>query len=598
MSDVFVSYARPDEPHARRVVDAFRAAGYHVWRDDELPAHRPYADVIEERIAGAKAVVALWSAEAARSDWVRAEADTARAEGKLVQASLDGTIPPLPFNQIQCADLGGWDGSEETSGWRKLLSSLAELVGPISPRGGPAPARSGARIGVCVLPFQNMSGDSEQEYFSDGISEDITTDLSKVSALAVTARNTAFTFKGRAVDILDVARRLGVSHVLEGSVRKAGGRVRITAQLIDGATGDHLWAERYDRELTDIFDIQDEISKAIVDALKLKLLPAERKAIENRGTTNSDAYNLYLMARQSWITGDFGDRRREEKVIRICKRAVELDPDYPQAWALMALAQSNLCHGFAASEAVDDGAAAAERALLLDPGIAEAHLPKAWRLAELGHHEEANRELGIALELNPDSWEVNKEAARLFYRQRRLDDAARHLERATRVMEADYHGMGMLLAYYHGRKDLENARATARRALEQVEKVLAADPDNGAALAFGAMSLATLGNIDRARDWIERCLLVDPDNLQMRYNLAWGINKVMGDPEGALEMLRPVLSSAGANIVRLAANDPNLDNLRNDQLFKEMMSAAKARVGLAPDSPFIPPAGGEAQLHS
>ncbi|HWJ38583.1 MAG TPA: TIR domain-containing protein, partial [Sphingomicrobium sp.] len=346
MSDVFVSYARPDEPHARRVVEAFRAAGYHVWRDDELPAHRPYADVIGERIAGAKALVALWSAEAARSDWVRAEADTARSEGKLIQASLDGTIPPLPFNQIQCADLGGWDGSEETPGWRKLLSSLAELVGPTEPAQASSPARSCARIGICVLPFQNMSGDSEQEYFSDGISEDITTDLSKVSALAVTARNTAFTFKGRAVDILDVARKLGVTHVLEGSVRKAGGRVRITAQLIDGATGDHVWAERYDRELTDIFEIQDEISKAIVDALKLRLLPAERKAIENRGTTNSDAYNLYLMARQSWITGDFGDRRREEKVIRICRRAVELDPDYPQAWALMALAQSNLCHGF------------------------------------------------------------------------------------------------------------------------------------------------------------------------------------------------------------------------------------------------------------
>ncbi|HWJ38525.1 MAG TPA: hypothetical protein VNR86_07180, partial [Sphingomicrobium sp.] len=119
-----------------------------------------------------------------------------------------------------------------------------------------------------------------------------------------------------------------------------------------------------------------------------------------------------------------------------------------------------------------------------------------------------------------------------------------------------------------------------------------------AALAFGAMSHATLGNIDRAREWIERCLLVDPDNLQMRYNLAWGINKVLGDPEGALEMLRPVLSSAGANIVRLAANDPNLDNLRNDPQFEEMMSAAKVRVGLAPDSPFIPPAGGGAPPRS
>ena len=129
-----------------------------------------------------------------------------------------------------------------------------------------------------------MSGDPEQEYFSDGISEDIITDLSKVSALSVVARNTAFNFKGQSLDVKEVASSLGVSHVLEGSVRKAGTRVRITAQLIDGAAGDHLWADRYDRELTDIFDIQDEISKAIVAALRVKLLPEEKKAIEDRGT--------------------------------------------------------------------------------------------------------------------------------------------------------------------------------------------------------------------------------------------------------------------------------------------------------------------------
>src|SRR5690349_1071465 len=170
MSDVFVSYARPDEPHARSVVEALRSAGYRVWRDDELPAHRPYGEVIEERIAGARAVVALWSSEAAKSHWVRAEADAARLEGKLAQATLDGTIPPLPFNQIQCADLAGWEGSPEAPGWCKLLSSVGELTG--RPRPLPsAGARSRREFAICVLPFQNMSGDAEQEYFSDGISE-------------------------------------------------------------------------------------------------------------------------------------------------------------------------------------------------------------------------------------------------------------------------------------------------------------------------------------------------------------------------------------------------------------------------------------------
>jgi adenylate cyclase len=151
-------------------------------------------------------------------------------------------------------------------------------------------------------------------------------------------------------------------------------------------------------------------------------------------------------------------------------------------------------------------------------------------------------------------------------------------------MEADYHGLGMLFAYYNGRHDAGGARRTAQRTVEQVEKVLATNPDNGAALAFGAMSLACLGDMERSREWIDRSLLVDPDNLQMRYNLAWGFNRIFGDPDAAIEMLRPVMKGAGSNIIRLAANDPNLDNLRDDPRFREMFEAAKQRVGLGQDA--------------
>src|SRR5260370_5995738 len=170
-----------------------------------------------------------------------------------------------------------------------------------------------------------MSGDPEQEYFSDGIREDIIAALSKVSALSVIARNSAFAFKGKNVDVLQVARQLKVSYALEGSGRKAGGRVRITAQLIDGARNDHVWAERYDRDLTDIFALQDEISEAIVKALKLKLLPEEKKAIERRGTDSVEAYNLYLMARSYSLAGNVGDPRQLEAIERLCRRAVEID---------------------------------------------------------------------------------------------------------------------------------------------------------------------------------------------------------------------------------------------------------------------------------
>ena len=169
MSDVFVSYARSTEGQAMKVESALRNAGHGVWRDADLPAHRTYADVIEERLKAAKAVVVLWSAEAAKSQWVRAEADAARELGTLVQASVDGTVPPMPFNQIQCADLKDWSGDEDASGWRKLLASVATLAGDkVEPfRSSTSRPR---KKSVCVLPFHNMSGDAEQEYFSDGIS--------------------------------------------------------------------------------------------------------------------------------------------------------------------------------------------------------------------------------------------------------------------------------------------------------------------------------------------------------------------------------------------------------------------------------------------
>jgi len=575
MADVFISYARPDEGQAERVAEALRAMGYNVWRDDQLPAHRAYADVIEERLGSADAVVVLWSAEAAKSQWVRAEADVARAVGKLVQANLDGTLPPMPFNQIQCADLKEWDGKNGAAGWRKLTSSVAALAGP----GEDKDARRQVRreLSVCVLPFANMSGDAEQEYFSDGISEDITTDLSKVSALEVIARNTAFTFKGQSVDVCDVARRLGVTHVLEGSVRKAGGRVRITAQLIDGSSGGHVWAERYDRDLTDIFAIQDEISKAIVAALKVTLMPEEKKAIEQKGTTNVEAYNLYLLARQYWVTGNHGDMRREERVMRICKRAVEIDPYYAQAWALLAIAQSNLRYGFGCE--VDDGYAAAHTALAIDPGIAEAHCVLSRRLEEKGRIDEALGELRKGLAINPDSWELNKALGNFFTFRGQIAESIPYFEKAASVMETDFHAWGMLMSCYFGLADEERGRHAAKTTLQQVEQVLSQDPSNGAAVSFGVSALAVLGERERAREWMERALLVDPDNLNMRYNFACALARDLNDAEGAIRMLESCIPKLRGSLGNIEF-DPDLDSIREDPRFQRILTDAKNRRGL------------------
>jgi adenylate cyclase len=578
MADVFVSYARPDESHAEQVAEALCAEGYRAWRDNELPAHRSYADVIEERLKAADAVVVLWSADAAKSQWVRAEADAARTAGTLVQATLDGSIPPMPFNQIQCASLKEWDGDTETPGWRKLRDSVAALAGA----GDLSDRRSRRRrtsICVCVLPFANMSGDAEQEYFSDGISEDITTDLSKISALGVVARNTAFTFKGQSVDVSEVARKLGVTHVLEGSVRKAGGRVRITAQLIDGETGDHLWAERYDRDLEDIFAIQDEISKAIVAALKIKLLPEEKKAIEQRGTTSAEAYNLYLLARQYWVTGNHGDPRREERVMRICSRAVEIDPYYAQAWALLAIAQSSLRYGYGRD--VDDGFAAAHAALAIDPTIPEAHLPMVKRLQEKQQQDAAAAEMESAIRLGPDSWEVNKDAGRFYLFSRDVHSAVRHYEKAVELMETDFHAWAMLSTCYRALGETEKLRHSAAKMVSESEKAIQQDPSNGAALGILAGGHALLGDELRTREWIARAMLIDPDNLNMRYNFACVLAGHLGDRQAAIAMLRQTLPIAGAWQVKIAATDPDLDLLRDDPCFQKLLSDAHKRLGIA-----------------
>ncbi|HEV8256834.1 MAG TPA: adenylate/guanylate cyclase domain-containing protein, partial [Casimicrobiaceae bacterium] len=432
------------------------------------------------------------------------------------------------------------------------------------------------RLSICVLPFANMSGDPEQEYFSDGISEDIITDLSKVSALWVAARNTAFTFKGKHVDVPQVARQLKVSHVLEGSVRKAGGRVRITAQLVDGATGGHVWAERYDRDLNDIFALQDEISQAIVAALKLKLLPEEKKAIEQRGTTNPEAYKLYLMARQYNITGNFGTARRSEAIIRLCRRATEIDPNYARPWALMALAQVNLRFFF--GKQGDDGLAAAERAIELDGNLAEAHAAKSQVLRQNARFDDALREIEIALHLDPESYDVNLAAGMLYYVLRRLGEAILHFERAATIVETDFRSAGMLISCHATIGDKEGARRTARRALERCEKIVAAEPDNGSAMGFAVGALAVLGEAERAKEWAERALLLDPANMNLRYNFACTLITELHDFEPALDLLATRFETMPIEVLNWVKSDPDLDPVRDDPRFKAMLAAAEARL--------------------
>ncbi|HJO68250.1 MAG TPA: adenylate/guanylate cyclase domain-containing protein, partial [Rhodospirillales bacterium] len=261
------------------------------------------------------------------------------------------------------------------------------------------------RPSIAVLPFDNMSGDPEQEYFSDGIAEDIITDLSKVSGLFVIARNSSFAYKGKSPNVQEVCQDLGVRTVLEGSVRKAGNRVRVTAQLIDGESGGHLWAERFDRDLEDIFAVQDEVTQEIVSALRVQLSADEKARLGRGGTDNLEAHDLCLKARERAQRFTAGSNDEARKML---ERAVELDPDFATAHAELALVNARAYvnqWATASGQALKDCAACAERAVACDDLDPRAHFA-----AGMGHmwareHELAKAEAERAIELDPNSAE-------------------------------------------------------------------------------------------------------------------------------------------------------------------------------------------------
>ncbi len=580
MSRIFLSYARDDVDAAKQLAEGIADSGFEVWWDRNLHAGSRFSDEIDRALKEAEAVVVLWSKASVQSAWVQDEAAEGRDSGRLVPVSMGSAKPPLGFRQFHTIDLGSWDGRGRPNALEELCDAINRTCGSDARQDrADAPEVPATRVkaSICVLPFANMSGEPEQEYFSDGISEDIITDLSNVSALSVVARNTSFTFKGQSHDVTEVAQKLGVSHVLEGSVRKAGNRVRITAQLIDGTKGDHVWAARYDRDLTDIFEIQDEISKAIVDALKVKLLPAEKKAIENRGTSNVDAYNLYLMARQQWISGSQGNPRREESIVRLCQQAASLDPDYAEAWALMALAQAELRFWHARNE---DAVPAAERAIQINPGLAEAHCVKARYLEEEGRAEEAEKQVRTALKLDPDSWEVNREAARMLFRHGNVREAIPFFEKAGSLMDTDWNSPMMLTTCFNAIGDEAQKRRVARISVDRAERAITQDATNGSALAAGGISLSIIGEKERAREWVQRALLLDPDNLNMRYNVGCSL-AFSGDTDEAIDTLVKWFEAiTSATRVRHAEADPDLDTIRDDPRFKDALAAVKERLGM------------------
>jgi adenylate cyclase len=330
-------------------------------------------------------------------------------------------------------------GEQSVKNIRKPVRVYRVLMRPdgLSQTGEEAPLPG--KPSIAVLPFVNMSGDPEQEYFSDGITEDLITDLSKVSGLFVIARNSAFTYKGKAVKVQEVSRELGVRFILEGSVRKAGNRVRISAQLVDAGTGGHLWAERYDRELRDIFDLQDEVTQQIVSALAVNLTKPEEDRLAWRGTDNLKAYDYALRGQESYHRFT---REANVEAQEMFEKSIELDPGYASAYSWLGLVfLHRWTHGWSQDPQLPDRAfESAQKALALDESLPEAHRVLADVYLYRKQHEKATAELERAIALNPNYADAFAALAEVLNWTEKPEEAPELVKKGIRLTPITRHG--------------------------------------------------------------------------------------------------------------------------------------------------------------
>ena len=424
------------------------------------------------------------------------------------------------------------------------------------------------RRSIAVLPFVNMSGDPQNEYFSDGISEEILNLLAKLPRLRVSSRTSSFAFKGKDIDIPAVAQRLGVGTVLEGSVRRAGDRVRITAQLIDTGSDSHLWSESYDRKLEDVFAIQDDIAHCIVTALRMTLTPKERRAIQFTATSNPQAYDFYLRGRSYYNTMT---RRGFTHALKLYQEAIERDPGYALAFAGIADVYSFLFkYGGATPEVAAKALEASRRAVELDADLAEAHTSRGLALSINNRHEEAEAEFERAIRLKSSLYEAHYFYGRDCVSQGLNAKAARLFAQAVDIDPSNYEAYVFLATAYRKSGKSDEATKVERRAVTVAEKHLEMYPDDARALYLGAAALVTTGDTARGREWAERALEADPDEPSILYNVGC-MYSLMGDKDRAIALVDEAVRK-GFGYRAWLEQDGDLDPIRDDPRFKAILA--------------------------
>jgi adenylate cyclase len=463
----------------------------------------------------------------------------------------------------------------DKTGEAKIIKTVPRFgyrfVAPVRASAGGGATADPKRPGIAVLPLDNMSGDPENNYFGDGIAEEILNLLAKIPALRVASRTSAFAFRGSRKTVREIAENLGVNILLEGSVRKAGNRVRITMQLIDAEADAHLWSEIYDREITDIFTVQAEVAREVVSAIA-------RGAAGNiriyEATDSPSAYDFYLRGMDMFHVYDRGSQHQAREMFR---RAVEIDPGFARAWAALANSSCLLFMWWEASDehlrTADD---ASKRATELAPDLAETQTSRAFTLTLLDDYEAAFEGFERALKLDPLLWEAWYLYARSQWAYGDLARAAALFVQAATVRPEDYQAPSLAATAFLTSGDKKQSDRYARMGVERVEAHLDLNPGDTRALGLGACNLRQLGEYDRGVEWLEKSLQLAPDDIPVLH-MAGCFYGAAGEVDKALDYFERRFELGDA-YMDWVDNDSDFDSVRDHPRFRAMVKNATRKT--------------------